>query len=89
MPSLKPNYGKLEDPLEIMKRGYHVSLFLAIIGLYFICVNVLNVPKFPNCYLCYFGCASIGVAVSWLIMNITQYYTDYHYGPVQGIAESS
>jgi|TARA_B110001450_G_scaffold175229_1_gene163642 hypothetical protein len=44
LPSLKPNYGELEDALEILKRGYYVSLFLAIIGLWFICDNVLNIP---------------------------------------------
>jgi inorganic pyrophosphatase len=89
LPSLKPNYGELEDALEILKRGYYVSLFLAIIGLWFICDNVLNIPKFPNASISFFGCACIGVAVSFLFVMITQYYTDYNYGPVQSIAASS
>lgn len=89
LPSLKPNYGELEDALEILKRGYYVSLFLAIIGLWFICDNVLNIPKFPNASICFFACACIGVCVSFLFVMITQYYTDYNYGPVQSIAASS
>ena len=36
-----------------------------------------------------FCCACIGVAVSFLFVMITQYYTDYNYGPVQSIAASS
>ena len=89
LPSLKPNYGEFEDALEILKKGYYVSLFLAVIGLYFICFNFLNIPKFPNAYLYLFGCSCIGVCVSFLFVMITQYYTDYHYGPVQSIAASS
>lgn len=89
LPSLKPSYGELEDPLDILKRGYYVSLGLAVLGLFYICKTFLNVPNYPNAYLCFFGCSVIGVVVSFLIVLITQYYTDYQYGPVQSIAKSS
>jgi len=82
LPSLKPDYGELEDPLEILKKGYYVSLGLAIVGLYFICQTLLDVPAFPSCYLNFFACSVIGVVVSFLFVMITQYYTDYNYGPV-------
>jgi Na+/H+-translocating membrane pyrophosphatase len=36
-PALKNDYGELEDPLSILKRGYYVSLGLALVGLFFIC----------------------------------------------------
>merc|ERR1712166_1331548 len=36
-----------------------------------------------------FFCSCIGVTVSFLFVMITQYYTDYNYGPVQSIAKSS
>jgi len=75
--------------LEIIKRGFYVSLFLAMIGLYFICFNFLNVPKFPNAYMCFFFCSLIGVGVAFMFVLITQYYTDYNYGPVQSISKSS
>lgn len=71
LPSLKPNYGELEDPLEIIKRGFYVALFLAIIGLYFICFNFLNPPQFPDAYMCFFFCACIGVAVAFIFVLIT------------------
>ena len=44
LPTLKENYGELEDPLDILKRGYYVSLGLAIVGLFYICRTFLNVP---------------------------------------------
>ncbi len=31
------NYGEPEDPLNVLKRGYYVSLGLALGGLFFIC----------------------------------------------------
>ena len=89
LPSLKQDYGALEDPLDILKRGYYVSLGLAVVGLFFICKTFLYLPKFPNAYMYFFGCAVIGVVVSFLFVLITQYYTDYQFGPVQSIAASS
>jgi hypothetical protein len=75
--------------LDILKRGYYISLSLAIVGLFFICKTFLYAPAFPNAYLYFFGCSVIGVIVSFLFVIITQYYTDYNYGPVQSIAKSS
>jgi H(+)-translocating pyrophosphatase len=89
MPQLKTDYGDLEDPLDILKRGYYVSLSLAILGLFWICKTFLYVEKYPNAYLCFFACSVIGVCVSFLFVIITQYYTDYNFGPVQSIAKSS
>merc|ERR1712091_542277 len=79
----------MEDPLDILKRGYYVSLGLAIIGLFYICKTFLYVPMFPQAYLSFFGCSVIGVIVSFLFVMITQYYTDYQFGPVKSIAQSS
>lgn len=70
-PALKSDYGVPEDPLDILKRGYYVSLCLAIVGLFFICKTFLNVDKFPSAYLCFFCCSVIGVVVSFLIVLIT------------------
>ena len=81
-PSTNSNYGPLEDPLNVLKRGYYVSLILALLGLFWICRTFLNVPAYPNAYLYFFGCAVVGVVVSFLFVGITQYYTDYNYGPV-------
>lgn len=60
-----------------------------MVGLFFICRNFLYITHLPNAYLCFYGCALIGLCVSFLILLCTQYYTDYNYGPVQSIAKSS
>ena len=88
-PSRDPSYGELEDPLHVLKRGYYVSLVLALLGLFGICRNFLYIPALPNAYLYFFMCSCIGVFVSFLFVAITQYYTDYNFAPVQSIASSS
>jgi len=88
-PSTNSNYGPLEDPLNVLKRGYYVSLILAILGLFWISRTFLSVPHLPNAYLYFFACSVVGVIVSFLFVRITQYYTDYNYAPVQSIAHSS
>ena len=85
-----PTYSsELEDPLSVLKRGYYVSLVLAVIGLYIICNNFLNVPHNDSASFYFFLCSCIGVVVSFLFVKITQYYTDYTYDKVQSIARSS
>ncbi len=74
--------GELEDPLNIMKRGYYVSLLLALMGFFYICKTFLNIPSISGAYLNFFLCGTIGVVVSYLFVRITQYYTDYAHGPV-------
>lgn len=66
-----------------------MSLVLALLGLFYICKNFLDVPHLGFAYLNFFFCSAIGVVVSFLFVKITQYYTDYAYGPVQSIAKSS
>mmetsp|Transcript_8531 Transcript_8531/g.10529 ORF Transcript_8531/g.10529 Transcript_8531/m.10529 type:complete len:426 (+) Transcript_8531:919-2196(+) len=88
-PSRDANYGELEDPLNVLKRGYYVSLVLALLGLFWICRNFLFIPTLPNAYLYFYLCSVVGVVVSFLFVAITQYYTDYNFGPVQSIASSS
>ncbi len=89
LPHYRHDYGELEDPLTVLKRGYYVSLGLAIVGLYFICWKFLYIPAFPNAYLWFFACSVVGVVVSFLFIKITQYYTDYTFEPVKSIARSS
>ena len=38
------SYGQIEDPLDVLKRGYNISLCLALIGLFAICYYFLNIP---------------------------------------------
>jgi Na+/H+-translocating membrane pyrophosphatase len=70
-PSTNSQYGPLEDPLNVLKRGYYVSLILAALGLFWICRTFLVVPGCPNAYLYFFGCTIVGVVVSFLFVAIT------------------
>ena len=71
LPHYRHDYGELEDPLTVLKRGYYVSLGLAIFGLYFICYTFLYIPSHPNAYLWFFACSVVGVIVSFLFIKIT------------------
>lgn len=82
-------YGEPEDPLNVLKRGYYVSLGLAMAGLFIICRCFLYIENLPNAYLYFYLCSVVGVVVSFLFVAITQYYTDYNFPPVQSIAASS
>ena len=82
LPQYQRDYGELEDPLDVLKRGYYVSMVLALLGLFYICKNFLDVPHLPYAYLSFYGSSCIGVIVSLLFIKMTQYYTDYTYAPV-------
>jgi H(+)-translocating pyrophosphatase len=89
LPSNTQKYGELEDPINILKKGYYVSLALAVVGLYFIAQNFLYIPQFKDASFYFFLCSLVGVVVSFLFVSITQYYTDYMFPPVRSIAKSS
>jgi Na+/H+-translocating membrane pyrophosphatase len=70
---------ELEDPLAIMKRGYYISILIAGIAFYFICYNFLYIEAYPGAYLRFYMCGLTGIAVSFLILLVTQYHTDYNF----------
>merc|ERR1719394_2206970 len=72
-----------------MTRGLLVSLVLAIIGFFFVTRTMLSTPLAPNAWYHYCGCGVVGLFVSFTLIKITQYYTDYSYGPVKKIAAAS
>jgi len=71
LPQYKENYGELEDPMNVLKRGYYVSLILALVGLLYICRTFLYIPSLPSAYLYFFLCSAIGVLVSFLFVKMT------------------
>jgi len=78
-----------EDPLLIMKRGYSVSLVLALVFFTMASYYLLNVPSAPDAWWHFALCGVIGIATAYTFVLITQYYTDYAYGPVLGICQAS
>lgn len=80
---------KLEDALDVMKRGYSIALVFGIGGFCFICYKFLNTDVFPRAWICFSLCGMIGAIISYLFILVTQYYTDYKYSPVLKIVKGS
>merc|ERR1719461_295206 len=72
-----------------MTRGLIVALVLAVIGFFFVTRMTLSTPQAPNAWFHYCGCGIVGLVVSFCLIKITQYYTDYSYSPVKKIAAAS
>jgi len=85
LPQYDAGYGPLEDALDVMKRGYRVAMVIGTIGLGLICYFFLNPEKYPIAWMCFFFCGLIGILVSYLFIEVTQYYTDMNYPPVKKI----
>jgi inorganic pyrophosphatase len=77
------------EPLAVMRRAYSVTAFLSIFGLLFTTRYILHVPSAPHAWLWFFACGIVGVATAFLLVRITQYFTDFEYAPVQSIAAAS
>jgi K(+)-stimulated pyrophosphate-energized sodium pump len=71
-----------ENPMSALNRGYYVALGLSIIGMGITVYVMLN-----NWWL--FVAGVIGIVTSFIVIYITQYYTEPQYRPVQKIAEAS
>lgn len=78
-----------EDPMKALNRGYYVTAALVALIMYFACRTLLATPEVPDAWLNFFLCGLIGIATSIAFVFITQYYTEYKYRPVLGIAEAS
>ena len=80
--TLKFIKGKFEDPLDVMKKGYRVSMFLGIVGFPLICYKFLNIN---GSWVEFSLCGWIGIVISYLFIEITRYYTDFNFAPVRKI----
>jgi len=85
-------YQEVEDAMDVMLKGYKVSIALGIVGIFIISYFYLNPASHnssPYAWIYFSICALIGLIDSYLFITITQYYTDYNYSPVKNIASSS
>jgi len=73
-----------EDPMHALNRGYYVTTVGSLIGFYFAVKWLL--PIEGNMW--FFAAGVVGIAMSFVFVWITQYYTEYRYRPVRSIAES-
>jgi inorganic pyrophosphatase len=78
-----------DNPLDVMIRAYRATIGMALVGFTILCRCMLNVPGHNGAWLWFVGCGILGMLVAYLFVIITQYYTDYEFGKVQGIAEAS
>jgi len=72
------------DPMSGINVGYYVTCVLAAAFFYVATYYMLG-----DNYLYFFGAGVIGIALSIVIVYITQYYTSGSWRPVKEIAESS
>jgi len=77
------------DPMDALNRGYYVTAALVVIIFFFATRWLLNPASAPDAWWHFFLCGLIGIATSIAFVFITQYYTEYRYRPVLGIAEAS
>ena len=73
-----------KDPMSGINMGYYVTCILAAI-FFFIATKYMMGDK----YLYFFGAGLIGIALSIVIVYITQYYTSGSWRPVREIAQAS
>jgi len=78
-----------EEPMKCMLRGYLVALFMALIFFAIFTKAMLQTPDAPNAWRYYFACGIVGLLTSYVLILITQYYTDYIHAPVKRIVEAS
>ena len=71
LPEYDASYGELEEPLEIFKKGYRVSMLIGLSGFVGICYIFLNPIKYPSAWHYFTLCGFIGVIVSYMIIEFT------------------
>src|SRR5438067_2248088 len=78
-----------EDPMSALNRGFYVTSALVAVAFFFLSKWLLSTPDAPDAWWHYFLCGMVGLATAFAFVYITQYYTEYRYRPVRGIAEAS
>ena len=81
--------GSHQDPLQVLKVGYKVSMGFAILGFAIATRWLLYAESAPNAWWHFFLCGIVGMCSAYASVLVTQYYTDYVYRPVISMAEAS
>ncbi|GAC1656734.1 MAG: sodium-translocating pyrophosphatase [Gemmatimonadaceae bacterium] len=77
------------DPMQALNRGYYITAALVTVAFFVATRTLLNPAGAPEAWWHFFICGLIGIVTSIAFVFITQYYTEYRYRPVLGIAEAS
>ena len=78
-----------DDPMRALNRGFIVTTIVAALFLLPVTYVMLGGIEGTNYYLYFYGCAIIGLLLSFAFVFITQYYTSYDFRPVKDIAKAS
>lgn len=76
------------DPMSGINIGYYITCALAAVFFYF-ATKMMFEDRLGSGYLYFFAAGLIGIALSIVIVYITQYYTSGSWRPVKEIAEAS
>ncbi|KAJ8628841.1 hypothetical protein MRB53_022164 [Persea americana] len=79
----------MEDPMEILQKGYSVTIFLAILTFGASTRWLLYTEQAPTAWLNFALCGLVGIMTAYAFVWITKYYTDYKHEPVRTLALSS
>ncbi|MBF0516265.1 MAG: sodium-translocating pyrophosphatase [Nitrospirae bacterium] len=78
-----------EDPMHGLNKGYFITVFFTVIGLFVASKWLFFHPSAPHAWLYLFFAGVVGVATSVGFIYITEYYTEYRFRPVREIANAS
>ena len=87
-PAPRGGPGGVEDPYDVLKGGYRVSLGLASVSFVVACRALLHSPAAPAAWLHFAAAGGVGIATAVAFVAIAQYYTDYKFQPVRSVAEA-
>jgi len=79
----------LEDPLDVLKRGYAVALSLSTFGVIIASYCFLYTDTHPDAWWKFACCGLVGLLNAVIFLQLAQYYTDYAFTPVRRIAAAS
>merc|ERR1719220_1274799 len=75
--------------MAVMKKGYIFAVILAAIGFGLTTKYLLHTEVAPNASFYFLICGLIGMVAGFLVVLITQYYTDFKHAPVRIIARAA
>jgi len=78
-----------ENPMGVLKRGYLVAVALAALAFGVTTRLLLHSEAAPEAWWHFMLCGLSGMVGGFVIIFITQYYTDFEYQPVKDIAKAS
>lgn len=80
-----------DDPMKALKGGFIVTSIINLVILFFVVKDMLSgslVTGGQVNYIYLYGCAVVGIILSYIFVILTDYYTSINYKPVKEIANS-